>query len=57
MDELIIFVEFSYQRNLCPASIKRIKTFNGKVGQRDATEIYGSCPILEGEILPSHFEI
>ena len=57
MDQLIIFVKFSHQRNLFLASTKRIKTFNEKVGQRDATKISGSCPVLEGKILPSHFEI
>ena len=43
MNELIIFVKSSYQRDLYLASIKRIKPFNGKVGQRDATTISGSC--------------
>ena len=57
MHELITFVKSSYQRDLCPASIKRIKKFNGKIGQRDATKISGSYPILDGEILPAHFEI
>ena len=53
MNELIIFVKSSYQRDLCVARIKRIKSFNGKVGQRDATKISGSRPMLNGEILPS----
>ena len=53
MNELIIFVKSSYQRDLCVARIKRIKSFNGKVGQRDATKICGSRPMLNGEILPS----
>ena len=57
MDELIIFVKSSYQRDLCLVSIKHIRTFNGKVGQRDATKISGSCPMLDGEILPTHFKI
>ena len=46
-----------YQRDLCLASIKRIKPFNRKVGQIDATKISGSLLMLDGEILPSHFEI
>ena len=53
MNELINFVKYSYQRDLCVARIKRIKSFNGKVGQRDATKISGSRPMLNGEILPS----
>ena len=57
MDELIIFVKSSYQRDLCLASKKRIKPLNGKIEQRDATKIFGSCPMLDGGILPSHFEI
>ena len=57
MEELIVFVKSSYQRDLCLASIKCIKPFNGKVGLRDATKISGSCPMLDGEIPPSDFEI
>ena len=57
MDELIIFVKSSYQRDLCLASKKRTKPLKGKIEQRDATKIFGSCPMLDGEILPSHFEI
>ena len=57
MDELIIFFKSSYQRDLCLASINRIKPFNGKAGQRDSTKISGSSPKLDVEILPSHFEI
>ena len=29
----------------------------GKVGQRHGTKISGSCPMLDGELLPLHFEI
>ena len=57
MDELFIFVKSYYQKDLCIASIRRVKLFNGKVGQRHTTKISGSCPMLDGEILPSHFEI
>ena len=42
---------------MCLATIKRIKKVNGKVGQRDATEIPGSCPMLDDEVHPSHFEV
>ena len=48
MDELV-FVKSSYQKNLRPASIKRIKPFNVKVAQRDATKIYSHRQL--------HFEI
>ena len=50
MDELIIFVKLlyqkklclvSHQRDLCLASIKHIKPFNGKVGQSDLTKTSG----------------
>ena len=58
MDELIISVKSSYQRvDLCLASIKSIKPFHGKVGRREANKISGSCPLLDDEIIPSHFEI
>ena len=44
MDELV-FVKSSYQRDLCLASIKRIKPLNRKVGQRYATKIYSHCTL------------
>ena len=66
MDKLIAFAKSSYQRDFCLASLviiyqvsckkkrKSIEPFNGKVGQTHVTKICGSCPMLDGEILPSH---
>ena len=46
----LFFIKSSHQRDWCLASIKRIKPFNGKFGQRDSTKISGSCPMLYGEL-------
>ena len=68
MDKLIVFVKSQYQRDLYLPSLvidyqvsynkKRegIKTFNGKVGQNIRLKFLAS-PVLDGEILASHFEI
>ena len=49
----LLFLLNPHIKEICVARIKRIKSFNGKVGQRDATKISGSRPMLNGEILPS----
>ena len=67
MDKLIVYVvKSSYQRDLCLPSLvivyqvsynkkrKGIKLINGKVGQIHVTKFPA---VLDGEILPLHFEI
>ena len=41
----------------CNKNRKSINLFNEKVWQRYVTTISGSCPMLDGEIIPLHFEI